>query len=104
MNRDFSLIIQFDLYLSRSASYVFSKYEIDTILSNLTKSDYEKRFCLNFFKRNSILTLCDPISQTYYYNLEKLIKYKPYPNYQKITSLIKKESVIELDFTNLTIS
>jgi len=104
MNRDYSLIIQFDLYLARSPSYVFDEYEINTILSNLTKSDYEKRFCLNFFTKNSILTLCESTYHTYYYNLEKLVQYKPYPNYRTIVNLIKKEYAIELDFINLSIS
>lgn len=104
MNKDYSLIIQFDLYLSRSPLYVFDRSELDSILSNITNKEFEKRFCLDFFKKNNILTQCDSTSQTYYYNLEKLVKYKPYPNYRQIMDMIKREFAIELDFVNLTIS
>lgn len=103
-NRDYSILIQFDLKLSHSPKYLFTEFDINEILNNITKNNREKQFCWDFFIKNSILTLADSYTFTWYYNLEKMMPYKPYPNHSKIIELIKLDLAIELDFINLTIN
>ncbi len=116
MNKDYSLLIQFDLCLSRSPNIVFTFKEINEILENITNSNLDKKFCLNFFTKNLIITLSDSYSKTYYYNLEKIGRYKPYPNYKKMVELIKgdgyaehiltssRETAIDINFLNLSLN
>ena len=104
MNKDYSLLIQFDLYLSRSPNIVFTIKEINEILENITNSNLDKKFCLDFFTKNLIITMSDSYSKTYYYNFEKIKKYKPYPNYKKMVELIKADSNIDINFLNLSLN
>lgn len=105
MNRDYSILIQFDMHLSRDSKYVFDEMDINAILDKITQTPFEKRFCLNFFLKHSILSVSSQTpTKTYYYNLEKIVRYKPYPNYKMMVELIKSEFEIELDFINLSIS
>lgn len=103
MNRDYSLLIQFDLHLSKNTNTIFTREEINEILNKITLTNFEKKFCFDFFLKNSILVY-DPYINNYYYSLEKIEKYKPYPNYKKMIELIKSDTCIELDFINLKIN
>ena len=109
MNKDYILLIQFDLYLSRDQKLLFTYKDINEILDKIAQTNFDKQFCWDFFTKNNILTLYESYScvltNTYYYNLEKIEQYKSYKNYTKIIELIKLnlDLDLKLDFINLTI-
>ena len=47
------LLIQFDVYLSRNSKYLFTDYDLEEILARITKSQLEKKYCLDFFIKNN---------------------------------------------------
>ena len=75
MNTNKILLIQFDVYLSRNSKYLFTDYDLEEILARITKSQLEKKYCLDFFIKNKILIVADGYN-SYYYTLEKIQLYK----------------------------
>jgi hypothetical protein len=102
MNKDLSVLIQFDLLLARSDKKVFSNSDLEEILSRLSSKYLERKYCFDWFLDNNILINSE---QEYYYTGEKIQRYKPYKGYQRIVKIIKERDglPIEFDFINFKI-